>query len=166
MFIESIIGCVIAAAGYYFYKEHKKDFKQETPVAVLIPLAGRYAGLLTPPTAPDGSMLAWGAPNDEHPPAMTAQVLAERTDWKGAGYCQGGTWDFTVHADNKITGAASVFGHHEPIMGTPSVDTNGSVTMALQSHWISLSFKDGKVTGKLWEGHDELKRSIVTGSKV
>lgn len=167
MIIETIIGCVIAAAGYYFYKEHKKDSKQETPVTAPIPLVGRYTGLLTPPTAPDGSMLAWAAPNDEHTPAYTAKILAERPDWHLAGYCQAGTWDFTVHADNTITGAALLFNEYrEPITGTPSVDGNGNVTMALASHWISLSFKDGKVTGKLWEGHDELKRSIVTGNKV
>jgi hypothetical protein len=163
-----IILIIIAGAAYEHDRKRKsKARSQPTPVPapVVQSIAGRYTGTLTPPTAPDGSMLAWGAPNDEHPPELTARVLSERPDWRGLGYCPGGTFEFVVAENGAITGAASVFGHHEPIVGAHTV-TGGQVTMPLRSHWISLSFADGSVTGKLWEGHDELKRSMVSGLRA
>lgn len=32
MILETILGCVIAAVGVYFYKQNKKDKKEQTPV--------------------------------------------------------------------------------------------------------------------------------------
>lgn len=32
MFLETIIGCVVLGAGWYFYKENKKESKEQAPV--------------------------------------------------------------------------------------------------------------------------------------
>lgn len=182
MTIAIIIILIVIIGAVYEHNRKKRNRATTvepvpTPAPVVQSIAGRYTGTLTPPKAPDGSMLAWGAPNDEHDPKVTASVLAARPlenrngqmvpDWLHRGYCPGGDFDFTIHENRQITGGGNVFGDKEPIAGGPHfVDSNGNVTMPLECHWISLSFADGAITGKLWEGHDELKRSIVSGRRV
>lgn len=163
MFLETILGCVVALAGAYFYREHKKEAKQEVaPSPTVVSHVGRYVGDVVP-----ANNIGWGDANDEHDPAYTAKVLAEIPHWKNSGYCPGGTFDFEVHPDGGITGKAVIYLHNEPVQGRPVLPVGANeIEFALASHMVKLKFENGKVSGLLWEAHDLLKRANIVGQKV
>lgn len=163
MIIETIIGCVIAAAGYYFYRENKKDKGQEVaPSPTIVSNTGKYAGELVA-----GSAGVWGGANDEHEPKYTAQVLNERPDWRGLGYCPAGSFEFEVQPDGGISGSANIYGHICPVDGRPVLAVGANeIEFTVLAHMVKLKFENGKVSGLLWESHDVLKRANIIGSRV
>ena len=163
MFIETIIGCVIAAAGYYFYRENKKDNKQEVALSpTIVSNVGKYVGQLAA-----GSAGVWGGVNDEHDKAYTESVLASRPDWRGLGYCPAGSFEFEVQADGAITGSANIYGHICPVQGRPVLAVGANeIEFTVLAHMVKLKFENGKVSGLLWEGHDLLKRANIVGQRV
>jgi hypothetical protein len=103
--------------------------------------------------------------NDEHSPADTAATLAARPDWRGLGYCPAGTFDFTVGADKIIRGFATIYGHRVNVLLNPYMHES-NIEFFVDGHVVNLTFDNGKVTGRLWEGHDKLKRATVSGIRV
>lgn len=153
-----IIALIIAHKKGLFDKKHEAN----APTAVVKSPVGKWAGALQPATAG-----TWGGANDEHDPKYTAQVLTERPDWRGLGYCPGGSFGFEVHADGGITGAADIYGHVCPVDGRPVLATGASeIEFTVLAHMVKLKFDGDTVTGLLWEGHDLLKRANIVGSRA
>jgi len=154
--LAAIIALVVAYKKGLFDKKHEAA----QPAAVVKSPVGKWSGQLQPAT--NG---VWGGANDEHDPAYTAQVLTERPDWLGLGYCPGGSFNFEVHADGGITGAADIYGHSCPVQGRPVLSGN-EIEFTVLAHMVKLKFDGDTVTGLLWEGHDILKRANVVGSRA
>lgn len=164
MFLETVLGCVVALAGAYFYREHKKDKKQEVaPTPAVVNHVGKYIG-----NANQANQIAWGDANDEHTPEYTAEILTQVPQWRGLQYCPAGPFDFEVHPDGGITGKVLIFNEHvEPVQGRPVLPVGANeIEFALASHMVKLKFENGKVSGLLWEGHDLLKRANIIGQKI
>jgi hypothetical protein len=156
LLLAAVILAIVAYKKGLFDKKHEAA----QPAVVVKSPVGKWAGQLQPATAG-----VWGGTNDEHDPAYTAQVLAGRPDWRGLGYCPGGSFNFEVHADGGITGAADIYGHACPVDGRP-VLTGAEITFTVLAHMVTLKFDGDTVTGLLWEGHDTLKRANVVGGRV
>lgn len=163
MILETILGCVIALAGAYFYREYKKEAKQEVaPSPVVMRNTGKYVGQLVA-----GSDGTWGGTNDEHDKAYTDSILASHPDWRGLGYCPAGSFEFEVQPDGAITGSANIYGHVCPVQGRPVLPAAANeIEFTVLAHMVKLKFENGKVSGLLWEGHDLLKRANIIGNRV
>ena len=161
LFLVLVVGyCIFRAKklGYF----DKKDNQAAGIVTEQKSFDGKWDGQLNPAT--NG---AWGMPNDEHAPAYPAQVLAGRPDWRGLGYCPGGSFRFEVHADGSITGAANIYGHACPVQGRPVLSAGASeIEFTVLAHMVKLKFDGDTVTGLLWEGHDLLKRANIVGNRA
>ena len=155
----------IVVIAYVLYRGKKLgyfDKKTEVAPVVVKSHVGRYTGALNPATSG-----VWGGANDEHDQAYTAQVLAGNPEWRGLGYCPGGSFNFEVHHDGGITGAADIYGHSCPVDGRPVLGAGASeIEFTVLAHMVKLKFDNGVVTGLLWEGHDVLKRANIVGSRV
>lgn len=164
--MEFLVLISIVTIAYCLYRGKKLGYfdkypEAETPVVVKSH-AGRYAGALNPATAG-----VWGGANDEHDPAYTSQVLASNPEWRGLGYCPGGSFNFDVRADGVISGAADIYGHSCPVDGRPVLAAGANeVEFTVLAHMVKLKFDNGAVTGLLWEGHDTLKRANIVGSRA
>lgn len=155
----------IVVIAYVLYRGKKLGYFDEkteaAPVAVKLHV-GRYTGALNPATSG-----VWGGANDEHDLAYTAQVLAGNPEWRGLGYCPGGSFAFEVHPDGGISGAADIYGHSCPVDGRPMLVAGTSeIEFTVLAHMVKLKFDNGAVTGLIWEGHDLLKRANIVGSRV
>lgn len=165
--ILAIAITLIAIVAAYKHKQRQKQSVQtiasapvERPPAAPASHAGTYRGTLTP-----GSTALWGGPGDEHEPTYTADILKERPDWAGLGYCPSGQFEFTVAHDGTVSGHAWGWGADCPVEGTPVLVGN-SIEFTVWCHWVRLEFNNGAVTGLLWEGHDLLKRAHISGVRV
>ena len=158
---------VLVIVGVAYEKNRKRKSKNTpapTPVNTPPPWSpvGRWSGQLMP-----GSTGTWGGANDEHDPKITAQVLAQRPDWKGLGYCPGGEFEFVVDPDGEITGAATIYGVRCDVQGRPAIALAGrEIEFAVMAPMVRLKFDGDTVGGKLWEGHDELKRATIAGRRA
>lgn len=156
--IIAAVMAVIAHKKGLFNKKHEAN----APAPVAKSPVGKWAGQLQPATSG-----TWGGANDEHDPAYTAQVLAGRPDWRGLGYCPGGSFSFEVHADGGITGAADIYGHACPVDGRPVLAAGASeIEFTVLAHMVRLKFDGEAVSGLLWEGHDLLKRANIVGGRA
>lgn len=172
--MEYIVGIIfIAVVAYLIRKDSKKKdlvIEEQKPVEAAKPksIVGTWEGTLDAPRDANGQEYKWGGPNDEHDKAYTEAILKERPDWRGLGYCPSGEFKFTVNPDMTVSGQAWVNGYDQLIIGGPYVVGANAVTMPLSAHWICLEFnaESGTVGGLSWEGHDQLKRSLVNGRKV
>ena len=159
---------VLLIIGIAYERNRKRKSKASAPAPAPAPVVapwspvGRWAGQLVP-----GSTGTWGGANDEHDPKITAQVLAQRPDWKGLGYCPGGEFEFVVNPDGVITGAATIYGVRCDVQGRPAIALDGrEIEFIVMAHMVRLKFDGETVGGKLWEGHDELKRATIAGRRA
>lgn len=156
-----IILAVLAAIAHKKGLFNKRDEANAPAPAVKSPV-GKWAGALQPATSG-----TWGGVNDEHDPAYTARVLSERPDWRGLGYCPGGSFSFEVHADGGVTGAADIYGHACPVDGRPVLASGANeIEFTVLAHMVRLKFDGDTVSGLLWEGHDLLKRANIVGNRA
>lgn len=159
---------VVVIVGVLYERNRKRKTKPSIEPVVANTAAhawspvGKWAGQLVP-----GSAGTWGGANDEHDAKVTAQVLAERPDWRGLGYCPGGEFEFVVNPDGLITGAATIYGVPCDVQGRPAIALDGhEIEFTVMAHMVRLKFDGDAVSGLLWEGHDELKRANIVGQRA
>ena len=142
--MEFIIVLAIIAVAFFIYKESKKD-KQSAPVEVSGSHAGRYTGSINPP---DGNV--WG---DGTNPSE-AVVLAEHPDWRGLGYRLGGSFDFIVAADGKLSGTFTLWGNVIAITSGQIPAGQNVVSFSVAGATGNMTFNNGRVSGRICEPHD------------
>jgi len=161
-----VLVVVLVVVGVLYERKRKtkpniEPVNTAAPVAAWSPV-GRWVGQLVP-----ASTGTWGGANDEHNAKVTAQVLAERPDWRGLGYCPGGEFEFVVNPDGLITGAATIYGVPCDVQGRPAIALDGrEIEFTVMAHMVRLKFVGEAVSGLLWEGHDELKRANIVGGRA
>lgn len=106
MIIETIVGCVVLAATVYFYKEHKKESKEQAPTDTGSAYQGVYSTTIS-----------------RHP------TVAD-----GAGYLAG-VANFKVNADGSVSnetpteGSVILHGYRSEIGAGSKVDANGNFNL-------------------------------------
>lgn len=163
-----IVALVVIGAIYEQNRKRRSQAGASLPTPAPVSAApwspvGKWSGQLVP-----GSSGTWGGANDEHSKDDTDRTLAERPDWRGLGYCPGGVFEFIVHPDGLITGAANIYGTNCPVQGRPAIALDGrkEIEFIVMAHMVRLKFDGDSVGGLLWEGHDTLKRANIVGRRA
>lgn len=161
MIIETIIGCVIVAAGYYFYKENKKDKVVPSPTVNALPFPCVIEGTIDAPPMED-RVKALAIEATSKGITITGDYAADVAKQGGEMILIGYSFKFVFDANGQVVSDqshANLFGVNYPVQG--GMEANGTLGMdiivesarvQIQGKVENAEFVNGKAV-KSWLPH-------------